>query len=767
MKKSGFMALVALMLAFVALGARAERPKVGLVLSGGGAKGIAHIGVIQAFEENGIPIDYVTGTSMGAIVGSLYASGFTPAEMIELIASPGFNDWSKGKINPDYIYYFLQEAQNPSFVNFNIGKDSTTVKSVLPNSLINPIPMNMAFPEIYSRFTAQCGGDFARLFVPFSCVTSDVYAKHKVVLSSGSLADAVRMSMSFPMVFEPIRLNGVPMYDGGIYDNYPVDVMMEKYKPDVVIGVNVSTGKNQPDSRNPLDQMEAMVMQPNNYPFPTSKGVNIRVPVSQFGLLDFGKYNEIYAIGYQRGLEMVDSVKRFTGKGVTPESVMARREAFKAKTPEVRISKVEVTGGSERENSYIQSLFTPAKGETTISLDQSRDAYYRAISSGRLQNLVPTPVLNRDGTFTLRYRAVVKEDFSVGVGGYISSSTTSMLFFHLGYNPLRFKGLNADVNAWLGQSYLGAEATGSFYYNTHRPTALRLRFVATRRNYHETERLFYQINAPDFIRRSEVFGEMYFSMGPSLRTRFDAGIGYGHLTDRYYKDILGGANLAHDKESGVFNLGKVMGRWQLNTLDNQMAPTDGNNLSAIIEGVAGRYHYDSPTDADTRLSKNVSWLQADLSAQHFAPLGRHIAIGTGARALLSTRKLLPTYEASIVAAEATHPTPATYNFFNPALRANSFVSVDVQPIWKVSGSFQVRADLHGFLPMRKILPMPEGPGARYGKWFHDPEFFGELRGMVTLPFGVISAYGNYATGGVGWSCGISIGAFILAPKFLQ
>ena len=226
MKKSGFMALVALMLAFVALGARAERPKVGLVLSGGGAKGIAHIGVIQAFEENGIPIDYVTGTSMGAIVGSLYASGFTPAEMIELIASPGFNDWSKGKINPDYVYYFLQEAQNPSFVNFNLGKDSTTVKSVLPNSLINPIPMNMAFPEIYSRYTAQCGGDFACLFVPFSCVTSNVYAKHKVVLSSGSLADAVRMSMSFPMVFEPIRLNGVPMYDGGIYDNYPVDVMM-------------------------------------------------------------------------------------------------------------------------------------------------------------------------------------------------------------------------------------------------------------------------------------------------------------------------------------------------------------------------------------------------------------------------------------------------------------------------------------------------------------------------------------------------------------
>jgi len=758
--------LMSLIVALGACAAEAGRPSVGLVLSGGGAKGIAHIGVIQAFEENGIPIDYITGTSMGAIVGGLYASGYTPAEMIELVASPGFNDWSKGKIDPDYIYYFLQEAENPSFVTFNLGKDSTSVKSVLPNSLINPIPMNMAFPEIFSRYTAQCGGDFSRLFVPFSCVTSDVYAKHKVVLSKGSLADAVRMSMSFPMVFEPIRLDGIPMYDGGIYDNYPVDVMMEKYRPDVVVGVNVSSGKNSPDSRNPLDQMEAMVMQPNNYPFPTDKGVNIRVNVSEFGLLDFGKYNEIYAVGYRRGLEMVDSVKRFTGKGVVPESVMERRLAFKAATPEMLISKVEVTGGSPRENAYLQSLFMPAKGHKTMTFDEARDAYYRAISSGRLQNLVPTPVLNADGTFTLKYRAVVKEDFSVGVGGYISSSTTSMLFFHLGYNPLRFKGLTANVSAWLGQSYLGTEVSGAFYYNTHRPTAMRLRFVATRRSYHETERLFYEVNAPDFIRRSEVFGEMYFSMGPSLRTRLDAGVGYGHLKDTYYEKIQD-RSAGRDKERGIFNLGKVMARWQMNTLDNTMAPTSGSDLSAILQGVAGRYHYTSPDAERTPHSKNLSWLQADLRAAHYFGLGKYFALGTGGRVLLSTRKLLPTYEASIVAAQATHPTPATYNYFNPSLRANSFVALDLQPVWKVSGTFQVRADLHGFLPMRKILPRHDSPGARYGKWFHDPEFFGELRGMVTLPFGVISAYGNYATGGSGWNCGISIGAFILAPKFLE
>lgn len=764
MRNSGILAATAIMLCTPTPGG--AEPSVGLVLSGGGAKGIAHIGVIQAFEENDIPIDCITGTSMGAIVGSLYASGYSPAEMMELLASPGFADWSTGKINPDDIYYFLQQPETPSFITLNLGRDSSSITSVLPMSLISPIAMNMAFPEIYSRFTAQCGGHFDRLFVPFCCVTSDVYAKHKVVLSEGSLADAVRMSMSFPGVFEPIELNGVPMYDGGIYDNYPVDVMMERFNPEVVVGVNVGSKDAPPSSRSPLGQLEDLIMQPQDYPFPTDRGVNIRIDLDEFGLLDFGKYQAIYDIGYRRGLEMVDSVKMMTGRGRPMSEVIARRQAFKARTPEVVISDVEVTGGSEGQNRYLSQLFTPRRGETTLTLTQTRDAYYRAISSGRLQNLVPTPVLNPDSTFTLRFKAVVKEDFTVGIGGYISSSTSSMLFFHGGYNPLRFKGLNANINAWLGQSYMGAEATASFYYNTYRPSALTLGLVATTRRYSETEELFFHFRAPDFISRDELFGRLSYTLGPTLRSRFDAGIGFGHLTDKYFADLRT-APAEADKDRGVFNLGQIRASWERNTLDNTQAPTSGSRLRGVIAGMAGRYHYSPDSPLEARVQTDVSWVQADLSALGFVPLGRHFALGGEARALLSTRKLLPTYQASIVAAASTHPTPSTYNAFNAALRANSFLSVDLQPVWKVTSAFQVRADLHGFLPMRKILPEAEGPGAHYGRWLSDPEFFGELRGQLTLPFGVVSAYGNYSTGGTGWNFGISIGTFIIAPKFLE
>ncbi|MDE5982734.1 MAG: patatin-like phospholipase family protein, partial [Duncaniella sp.] len=174
--------LISSILSIIALASFASEtnPSVGLVLSGGGAKGIAHIGVIQALEDNDIPIDYITGTSMGAIVGGLYAAGYTPAEMMELIGSKGFTDWSTGQIDEKLEYFFSQPDPTPALFLLNLGEnDSAKVSPMLPTSLINPLPMNFAFMELFAAYTAQCNENFDNLFVPFRCVTSDVYAKHK------------------------------------------------------------------------------------------------------------------------------------------------------------------------------------------------------------------------------------------------------------------------------------------------------------------------------------------------------------------------------------------------------------------------------------------------------------------------------------------------------------------------------------------------------------------------------------------------------------
>ena len=179
--------------------------KVGLVLSGGGAKGAAHIGVIKALEENNIPIDYVAGTSIGAIIGSLYAMGYTPDEMLALILSEEFGYWQTGMVEDDYLYYFKKPDYTPDFSHFSIDiSDSLQVKTnFLPQSLINPIQMNQAFVSLFAQATAKAIWNFDNLFVPFRCIGSDVYNKKAVVFRNGDLGDAVRTSCRFHSYLNP------------------------------------------------------------------------------------------------------------------------------------------------------------------------------------------------------------------------------------------------------------------------------------------------------------------------------------------------------------------------------------------------------------------------------------------------------------------------------------------------------------------------------------------------------------------------------------
>lgn len=318
---------------------------VGLVLSGGGAKGIAHIGVIRALENADIPIDYVCGTSMGAIVGGLYSAGYTTDEMLDLILSKGFSYWSTGKIDPSLCYNFTMPEPTPALFSFNVGGKADSIQNAVPASLISPIPMNFAFMELFAGFTAQTGGDFDSLMVPFRCVASDVAAHRKVVLGHGSLGDAIRSSMSFPAVFQPTKFDGMLLYDGGIYDNFPVDVMRSTFAPDVMIGVDVSSSDSGPQT-SLFDQIENLVVQNADYSLPAEEGVKIKVDVDQFGLLDFPRAREIYRIGYDKAMSMIDSIKGRIQTRMPAEARKLRREVFKSQTPFLRFDSVSVTPNS-------------------------------------------------------------------------------------------------------------------------------------------------------------------------------------------------------------------------------------------------------------------------------------------------------------------------------------------------------------------------------------------------------------------------------------
>ena len=740
---------------------------VGLVLSGGGAKGIAHIGLIQALEDNDIPIDYITGTSMGAIVGGLYACGYTPAEMMELINSDYFGYLSSGKADPAFTYYFSKGSPSPQMFAMSVGGRDSTARSKIfnPQSLISPMPMSFGFMQIFSAYGAQCGGNFDRLFVPFRCVASDVAQKRKKVMGAGDLGESIRASMSFPLIFQATEIDGQVLYDGGIYDNFPVGVMQTEFAPSVIIGSDVSAPSDGP-ANSYFQQLDLLVSRAQSYDVPPETGIKVRIDVSNFGLLDWDRADAIYRAGYSRGIEMMDSIKARIPTRADSTARRLRRAVFKSGTPALRFDSVNVEGATKRQNEYIKYLFHPAKGTDTIGIDRARLAFYRALSSGKMSYLRPRAHVNNDsaGLFTLDLKALVKSNFSVGAGAYITSSNNSYLYLRGGYSSLSFSSVSTDIEAWIGQSYMAGALTGRLDIASALPSALVLNAVASRRKYYEDEELFFRDNEPAFVTAHEYFAKLAWAMAAGRSGCVDIGLGGGKLRNTFYSPGHEGG-YREGRHHVDFALGQAYAAYRSSTLDNINYPLSGSSLNASFAAVLGKATC-GQAGADGRgTDKHMAWLQLDAHWRNYISLGRHWVLGTEARALLSNRPLPGSYEASVSSAPAYSPTPASTNTFNPAFRANSFLAATVVPVYKFNSSLSARFSASVFAPLRGIR---EGDGgtARFGRCFDSTEFFGELNLVYALPFGNIAGYCNYSSSPGKFHGGISFGIYLPAPSFL-
>jgi NTE family protein len=209
------------------------RPKVALVLSGGGARGIAHVGVLKVLEKLNIPVDMVVGTSMGAIAGGLYANGYSPEELEELVMqTPWESLFTYDKSRAELLYRDKPDEKN-YFVNLGIDRK---LGLILPKGLIP----SKRFEFRLKVWTAGASDDFARFRIPFRAAATDLETGKTVILEKGDIAKALRASMSVPGVFAPVEIDGRLLVDGGVSDQLPVDIA-KKMGADVIIAVNVGT----------------------------------------------------------------------------------------------------------------------------------------------------------------------------------------------------------------------------------------------------------------------------------------------------------------------------------------------------------------------------------------------------------------------------------------------------------------------------------------------------------------------------------------------
>lgn len=748
------------------------RPRVGLVLSGGGAKGIAHVGVIKALEDNDIPIDYVTGTSMGAIVGSLYSCGWSPQKMLDFFTTSQFLDWASGTIDSNHIYYYYQQPPTPTWVSLNLnlwGKKQESLRSqIIPTSLISPLPMNIEFLNLYGPYSQQCEENFNKLFVPFRCVASDVYHKHKVVFGEGSLGEAVRASMSFPLVFRPIAIDGVLLYDGGIYDNFPVNVMQEDFNPDFIIGVSVSGADSKPLKGDMYSQVEDMIIQNNDYSVPSKNGIKIQVPVLNFGVLQFDKARTIYEIGYQTGLSMVDSIKKRCSGRVPLEVVNQRRLLFEKATPNLTFTDIKVEGIQGSQANYLKYLFTQGKSDT-LQMPNVVNSYYRAVTDGSLSNLVPFAQFGKNfKDNTLLLDATPKRPLTLSVGGFVTTSTNSMLYFSGAYHTLGHNSFNFSLSAWLGQAYFAGMLNAKFDIRSRIPSYAEITGVLSQQKYYDNEVLFYKLSNPMFITENDNYLRASYVWAIGRKMKGYTSIAGGYLSDSYLPGI-GKGDPSGNRDKIKYRLGVYRLGIEANSLDNQMYPSLGENWYANLDvSYQGSKFLSGLEDDYTPSWKSTPVVSLQLMWRKYFKIHPKWRIGLMANGMATYHKLNQNYINTLIHATAFAPTPSTKNYFNIAFRSDNYVAAGVMPMWIPLKNLQIRGDFYAFSPFRNLKDNGRNVATQYDGGFKRVEFLGELAAIYNLPFASVSVYGNYLSSPTrNWNFGISIGLFFQAPKLLR
>ena len=740
---------------------------VGLVLSGGGAKGIAHIGIIKALEENNVPIDYVAGTSMGAIVGAWYAMGYTPDDMLNLILSDDFSLWSRGIFDERYVYYFKKPDPSPEMVNFNIAlQDSSKFEThFLPNSLINPFPMNYAFMSLFAPYTAQCDGNFDKLFIPFRAVASDVYHKRELVLRDGDLGDAVRASMSFPFVFKPIEIDSVLVYDGGIYNNFPVDVMKNDFNPDVIIGSIVAAKIDKPKEDDLINQIENMVMQKSDYTLDPEDGILMRFDLSDVGLLDFPKARQIAKIGYDYAMELMDSIKSRIPRELLQETRQLQRMVFKSQTPDLVFNSVSVEGGNHQQKEYIKRQFDSDKPFTD---EDAKASYYKTISDGKISDLIPHARYDKaSGMFNLDIKAKVHDQLSVGMGGFISSTSSNQICIGAHYRTVSLNSLDLDLTGQIGQSYTSGILSARFDLKTAIPMYLKMQAVASKQKFYQNETLFYSDRMPSFVTQSEQYVKLRLGLPFLTSSKAVVSVGYGSMTDRYYQSNTVDFS-SNEQDRSRYNLFVASMKFDRNNLNSYMYPTAGTDCSVLGLLAYGKEHF-TPynTDLQSNSTQTLSWLQLEGNIHTYIPLGNKFVLGLRGKAVVSSKGLLSNYTSTLAQAPAFTPTPHSQTIFNPAFRSTQYLAAGVIPIWKILNNLQFRNEFYLFAPFRQIYE-GENYEPYYGKAFTKYHFMGESSLVLNLSFASISLYANYYDYPArNWNFGINIGLLVFSPKFLQ
>jgi NTE family protein len=722
------------------LGTVFSQQRIGLVLSGGGATGLAHIGVLKALEERGIPIDYITGTSAGALVGSMYASGYSPEEIEKFVLSEEFLLMTNGKLKANQHFSLREDENDADLLNVTFTLKNILKKS-LPTNVVTSTYLDFEMMKLLGTVSASYSKNFDSLFVPFRCVASDITNKKSIVFSNGDLNQAVRASMTFPFYLSPIRINGNLLFDGGLYNNFPADIMYKDFNPDFIIGSNVSSNAAPPTEDDLISQLTNMLVSYSTFELPCEYGIIIQ-PKTTVSTFEFKEVQQAITDGYNSTLLYLDSIEHHVERRISKVELDLKRKEFKSKISPLNIESISTFTNQNKEIKYAErSLYNPNRKKIVSPLKIEK-RYYRLYSSPQIDFIYPSLSKKTDSTYSMNLEIRKSKEFKLEAGGIFSSRPINTGFIALSYRKVGKIGLNIKSNSYFGKFYGSTKTEVTIDVPSTYPISIAPYFVMNRWDYFKSFATFFEAVKPSFLIQNEMYYGVKFThpIDNTSKSTFD--IRFFDLEDDYYQT----ANFTYkDTTDKTFFKGNIYS-WEIikNTLNRKQFASEGNLFSLKIKYVDGKEHSISGSTSTSKYDarKHHHWLSLNGELKSFLISKPAFHFGVHAKGVLNTQSLFYNYTASLLAMSSFSPLPDIETFFLPEYRSPQHLGGGVNMIFTIKRKVDIRFDAYYYQPFIYLVKNDNGTFG-YSNLFKGETYIASASAIYHTFFGPIRATLNY------------------------
>lgn len=705
--------------------------RVGLVLSGGGAKGLYHVGIIKALEENGIPIDYVSGASMGAIVGALYVTGYSPDQMVKFFETDSVQTWLSGKIPEEYRYYFKRFEPTPEMVALRVNPDTTSLAAIkLPTNIISPYRIDLAFLNMLSGASNAAGNNFDDMMVPFRCVASDVFHKKLVVFRDGSLPFAVRASMTIPLVFKPLERDSVLLYDGGVLNNFPWQTLQEDFEPDILIGGVCAGNPANPTQGNIMSQVTAMIMDPTDYEFPDTMDIMIKRRFPEVGTLDYDKAAYIIAKGYEDAMALMPGILAKIERRVSAAEMDRRRAEFRGRITPLVFESVDIEGLTPAQTAYVNRQLG-LNLHTVITAEYFEERYMRVLATGLYTADFPEIEYNKlTGFYRLKLRLKTQPSLKVSLGGNISSTSLNQLYLGLEYQRIGNQAAAYSLRGYLGTFYNAVKVGGRHDFFTNFPFYVdySYNFESFNRGtfnsnpYYRNQKWRFQSDIHNYMASTfalPVFGTAAFRAGARL----------GVLNTSYFTSFHTAADRADKSQFAYLNFGAEV---QTHTMSYPMFAHTGVGQLFSLRYTSGLEAYEQGTvfvqQIENRHARNRSWVEATYNREQYILMRKYFTLGYLVNATVSTQPRFTNQYVTAMTGPMFRPTVLSRTLFMPEYHSRSFVGLGVMPVVNF-------IDKVFYLKTYAYMYIPQEVFHNNGKWVKTNQLWGQFKMRSEYIFG--------------------------------